>query len=113
MLIDALHFDRSETTLAEVAAMPRQRINYVQFCDGPADYDPSDAGLIEIARQARLMPGEGGIGLSGFARAIPGDAVISIEIPNHALARRLGPEARAALALRTTRAVVEAAGVPA
>ena len=59
------------------------------------------------------MPGEGGIGLSGFARAIPGDAVISIEIPNHALARRLGPEARAALALRTTRAVVEAAGVPA
>ena len=113
VLIDALHYDRSDTTLDEIAAMPRQRINYVQFCDGPADYDPSDAGLIEIARRARLMPGEGGIDLAGLARAIPPDAVISIEIPNHALARRLAPEERAALALRTTRAVVEAAGVPA
>ena len=73
----------------------------------------ADAGLIEVARRARLMPGEGGIDLAGLARAIPGDAVISIEIPNHALAQRLAPEERAALALRTTRAVVEAAGVPA
>ena len=87
VLIDALHFDRSDTTLAEIAAMPAARINYVQFCDGPADYDPSDAGLIEVARRARLMPGEGGIDLAGLARAIPADAVISIEIPNHALAR--------------------------
>ena len=45
----------------------------------------------------------------GLARAIPADAVISVEIPNHALAERLGPAERAALALRTTRAVVEAA----
>ena len=89
--------------------MPRERINYVQFCDGPEDYDRSDAGLIEVARRARLMPGEGGIDLGGLARAIPADAVISIEIPNHALAERLGPAERAALALRTTRAVVEAA----
>ncbi|HVL22328.1 MAG TPA: sugar phosphate isomerase/epimerase, partial [Amaricoccus sp.] len=94
-----------------VAAMPRNRVNYVQFCDGPKAYDRSDAGLIEVARQARLMPGEGGIDLAGLARAIPGDAVISIEIPNHGLARRLGGAERAALALRTTRAVVEAAAV--
>lgn len=113
VLIDALHFDRSDTTLADVAALPRARINYVQFCDGPKDYDPSDAGLIEIARRARLMPGEGGIDLAGLARAIPQDAVISVEIPNHALAERLGPAERAALALKTTRAVVEAARAPA
>jgi sugar phosphate isomerase/epimerase len=111
LLIDALHFDRSGTTLAEVAALPRERINYVQFCDGPKNYDPSDAGLIEVARRARLMPGEGGIDLAGLARAIPGDAVISIETPNHSLAERLGPTERAALALRMTRAVVEGAGV--
>jgi sugar phosphate isomerase/epimerase len=113
VLVDALHYDRSETTLAEVAALPRQRVNYVQFCDGPADYDPSDAGLIEVARRARLMPGEGGIDLAGLARAIPADAVISVEIPNEALAKRLGPTERAALALRTTREVVEAAAAEA
>jgi sugar phosphate isomerase/epimerase len=109
VLIDALHFDRSGTTLGEVGAMPRERINYVQFCDGPKDYDPSDAGLIEIARRARLMPGEGGIDLAGLARAIPGDTVVSVEIPNRALAERLDARSRAALALRTTKAVIDAA----
>lgn len=109
VLIDALHYDRSSTTLDDIRAMPRSRINYVQFCDGPRDYDRSDAGLVEVARRARLMPGEGGIDLAGLARAIPGDAVISIEIPNHALAERMGGAERAALALRATRAVVEGA----
>jgi sugar phosphate isomerase/epimerase len=109
VLVDALHLDRSASTLAEVAALPRGRVNYVQFCDGPRDWDRSDAGLIEVARRARLMPGEGGIDLAGLARAIPGDAVISIEIPNHALAARMGAAERAALALRTTKAVVEGA----
>ncbi|MBP7001512.1 TIM barrel protein [Amaricoccus sp.] len=112
VLVDALHCDRSDTTLAEIAALPPRLVHYVQFCDGPAEYDPSDAGLIDIARRARLMPGEGGIDLAGLARAIPADAVISVEIPNHALAERLGPAERAALALRTTKAVV-AAAVPA
>ena len=111
VLVDALHYDRSATTLAEVAAMPRSRVNYVQFCDGPRDYDRSDAGLIEVARRARLMPGEGGIDLAGLARAIPGDAVISVEIPNHALAARMDGAERAALALRATKAVVEGATV--
>lgn len=111
VLVDALHLDRSTSTLDEVRALPRSRINYVQFCDGPRDYDRSDAGLIEVARRARLMPGEGGIDLAGLARAIPEDAVVSIEIPNHALAARMGGAERAALALRATRAVVEGATV--
>jgi hypothetical protein len=59
------------------------------------------------------MPGEGGIDLAGLARAIPPDTLISVEVPNQALAGRLGPAERAALALRTTRAVVEAAGAAA
>lgn len=112
-LVDALHWDRAHSTLEEVRALPRSFVNYVQFCDGPADYDPSDAGLIAIAREARLMPGEGGIDLAGLARAIPRDAVISVEIPNHALARRMDGAARAKLALDKTRALVEAALAPA
>lgn len=112
-LIDALHWDRAHSTLDEVRALPRNLVNYVQFCDGPAEYDPSDAGLIHIAREARLMPGEGGIDLAGLARAIPRDAVISVEIPNHELAKRMGGADRARLALERTRAVVETALAPA
>lgn len=107
VLIDALHFDRSETVLADIRALPVERINYVQFCDGPAEYDRTDAGLIEIARRGRLLPGEGGIPLAGLARVIPPDAVISVEIPNHARTAQIGSAKWAAAALRATRAVVE------
>lgn len=69
------------------------------------------ARLDEVARRARLMPGEGGIDLAGLARAIPPDTVISVEIPNHALAERMGAVERAARALRSTRAVIEGTAV--
>ena len=39
VLIDALHFDRSATTLDDVRATPPGLVHYVQFCDGPIDYD--------------------------------------------------------------------------
>lgn len=112
VLIDALHLDRSPSTIDEVRDLPRERINYVQFCDGPAEYDASDAGLIDVARRARLMPGEGGIDLAGLARAIPRDVVVSIEVPNHALAERMPARERAKTALRATRSVIESALAP-
>jgi sugar phosphate isomerase/epimerase len=112
LLVDALHLDRSTTTLDEVAALPRARVNYVQFCDGPAVYDPSDEGMIHIARAARLFPGEGGIDLVGLARVIPDDVTISVEVPNHALAKTSSPHERAAKAIASTRAILKAALEP-
>lgn len=56
VLIDSLHFDRSNSTLKQVKALPASQMNYVQLCDGFAKYDPSDDGLIEIARNNRLVP---------------------------------------------------------
>jgi len=110
VLIDALHMDRSGTTPAQVATLPASRIHYVQFCDGFADYDRSDEGLIKIARSARLFPGEGAIDLVGLARAIPEGVTISVEVPNHALAKTLDPVARARHAIATTREILARAG---
>jgi len=110
VLVDALHWDRSGGTISEVQALPAKLINYVQFCDGPADYDRSDEGLIRIARSARLNPGEGGIDCVGLARAVPDGVTISVEVPNHEFASTLGPKARAEAALMATRRVLEAAG---
>ncbi|TKT76186.1 TIM barrel protein [Aquamicrobium sp. LC103] len=110
VLIDALHFDRSKTTLDDIRHMPRRLVNYVQFCDGPADYDPSDEGLIHIARCARLMPGAGGIDMVGLARSIPDDVTISVEVPNHEMARTMAPAERARSALEATKRVLAAAG---
>jgi len=81
VLIDALHFDRSDSSLEDIRALPAGMIHYAQLCDGPADYDPSDAGLIAIARGARLIPGDGGIDLPGIVRALPAGTPLSIEAP--------------------------------
>lgn len=110
VLVDALHWDRSPTTLAEIGTLPRARMNYVQFCDGPDPYDPSDEGLIAVARGGRLMPGEGGIDLVGLARTVPDGVTVSVEVPNRHLARSIDALGRAEMARAATRAVLRAAG---
>jgi sugar phosphate isomerase/epimerase len=110
VLIDALHFDRSTSTLAQVVTLPRSRVNYVQFCDGPELYDPSDAGLIAVARGARLLPGQGGIDLIGLAKAMPHGVPVSVEIPHRALAAKVDALGRAAMAHAATLAILRAAG---
>ena len=110
VLVDALHFDRSATSLGEIAALPRNRVNYVQFCDGPVPYDPSDEGLIHIARGERLFPGQGGIDMRGFARAVPPDVTISVEVPHRVLARKIDALGRAAMAHAATMAILRSAG---
>lgn len=110
VLVDALHYDRSATTLDQIAALPPARVNYVQFCDGPVPYDPDDEALIRIARGERLFPGQGGIDLVGLARAIPAGVTISVEVPHRPLAARLDARARAAMALAATQGILRAAG---
>lgn len=109
VLVDALHYDRSATTLAQIAALPRHRVNYVQFCDGPDPYDPDDAGLIRVARGERLLPGQGGIDLIGLARAMPQGVTVSVEIPHRRLATKVDALGRAAMAHAATQAILRAA----
>lgn len=110
VLVDALHFDRSGGTLQQVAALPRNRVNYVQFCDGAVPFDPSDEALIHIARNERLFPGQGGIDLIGLAQAIPKGVTISVEVPHRALSGKVDALGRAAMAHAATMAILRAAG---
>lgn len=88
ILIDALHFDRSDSTLEQIKALNPKQLNYVQLCDGFAEYDPSDEGLIKIARSNRLVPGQGEIDLVGLIRALPKEIMLVAEVPNLVLAER-------------------------
>ncbi|WP_425405092.1 sugar phosphate isomerase/epimerase family protein [Hwanghaeella sp.] len=103
VLFDTLHFDRCGATLAEFAELPVQLMNYVQICDGPVPYDTSDEALIRVARTARMIPGEGGIDLAAIARFIPPDMTVSVEVPNHDLAQRIGASEVARRALAATK----------
>lgn len=110
VLIDGLHFDRSKSRLEDIATIPAKHIHYVQMCDGLADYDPSDEGLIYVARNARLFPGEGAIDLAGIVRAIPDGTPLSVEVPKRELAKSVSPVDRARMGLEATKRVIEAAG---
>jgi sugar phosphate isomerase/epimerase len=106
ILVDALHFARSRSCLADVAAIPRDRLNYAQICDAPAAIPDTVEGLIHTARCERLLPGEGGIDLAGLFATLPDDLPISVEIPNDQRAPALGPEEWARQALAASRAVL-------
>ncbi len=106
VLVDALHWGRSTSSLADVKAIPRNRLNYAQICDAPAGIPKTNAELIHTARCARLLPGEGGIDLVSVFAALPHDLPISIEIPHDERIRAHGVETWARQALAAAKAVV-------
>lgn len=109
VLVDALHFARSATSLADVAALPRRFLHYAQLCDASAVVPATVEGLVHDARRARLLPGEGGIDLPGLLRALPADLPISLEIPHEVRKTALGVETWARLAIEHARSTIETA----
>lgn len=103
VLFDTLHFDRCGATLQEFIDLPPALMNYVQICDGPVPYDPSDEGLIAVARTARLIPGTGRIDLAAIAAHIPKDMTVSVEVPNIDLTARIGASEVARRSLDATK----------
>jgi len=93
VLVDALHVDRSGTTVEDLAEIPREWLHYAQMCDGSHPVPEDDAELIRHAREERLVPGTGGIDLRGIWSALPQGLPVSIELPNEPLRRALGDDA--------------------
>ena len=106
ILIDPLHFARAGSRLQEIASVPRHRLNYWQICDAPSEHPGSTEGLLFTAREERLFPGEGGLDLAGFVRAMPADLPLSIEVPKTAMARTVPGAERIRLAADATRALL-------
>ena len=106
MVIDALHFDRSGSSIADICAVPHARFHYMQMCDAPAECPQDVAGLLHQARAERLFPGEGGLDLRGLLLAMPRNIPISVEIPTLELARTMPAAERARRILSATRALL-------
>jgi len=108
ILPDALHMDRSHSTVADLASA-RQLIAHAQLCDAPAVAPVGNDALLEEARFVRSMPGDGGLDLVPFLRAI-GDASISVEVQSRALQSSLDPAVVAHRAYDSARCVLATAG---
>lgn len=107
VLVDALHFARSATTLEDIAALPRHRLHYAQICDGAVPGPDSVEGLIHDARCERMLPGEGGIPLHALFERLPADLTVSVEVPSDTRAPAMGYAAWAKLAVEGARRVLE------
>jgi sugar phosphate isomerase/epimerase len=82
ILVDALHFGRSTTTLDDIRAIPRELLHYAQICDAQAGLQFTTEQMIHTARCERLLPGDGTIDLQGLFAALPSDLPISVEVVN-------------------------------
>ena len=102
ILVDALHFARSPTTLGDLRALPRELLHYAQICDAPAGKDFTVEQMIHTARCERLLPGEGGIDLAGLFSALPADLPISVEVPHQLRVAQLGDVEWSRLALEAS-----------
>lgn len=107
ILVDALHFGRSHTTLDDIRAIPRQLLHYAQICDAEAGTHFSTEQMIHTARCERLLPGNGNIDLPGLFAALPADLPISVEVVNFGREAHTNVDDWAAECLAASRPFVE------
>jgi sugar phosphate isomerase/epimerase len=79
VLIDAIHYERSATTFADISAIAPEWLHYAQFCDAPAGIPKKMDEILRQARFERMMPGAGGIDLRGLMDVLPPDLPIALE----------------------------------
>jgi sugar phosphate isomerase/epimerase len=106
ILVDTLHFARSDSTLAELAATPPHLLPFLHLCDAAAEMPTTLEGLLHTARAERLPPGDGGIDLAGIIAHFPKDIPVALEVPMDALTRTRGPEEVARRAIAGARRVM-------
>ena len=112
LLVDALHWQRSGGTLADIAAIPERWLSYIQLCDAPLPgADPADAAaILEEAIDGRVALGEGRLPLREIIERLPDGLPIGVEERSKTL-RDAYPDLneRARAVLRTSKAFLDRA----
>lgn len=106
VLIDTLHFLRSETALDEIGQIPAEAFDYLQLDDGPPGPTPSIEEMKRVARGERLYVGEGAAPIREIVERLPGRP-LAIEIIHTERVRQLGYTAFAAECLARARRHLE------
>lgn len=107
VLVDAFHFNRSRSSLQDLARLAPQCMRYAQLCDvaGPVPDDMDE--ILRQARNERRFPGDGDADLVGLLRTLPATVPLSLEIPTRQLMEQgISAEQRARMALEKAVAVL-------
>jgi sugar phosphate isomerase/epimerase len=105
VLVDALHFDRSDSHWSDLTAAAT-RMPFLHLCDAPVAPPYDLDALLYAGRAERLPPGEGEIDLPALLAATPPDIPVALEVPMTALAAAEGYEAVALRAISAARRVL-------
>ncbi|MBR3370957.1 MAG: sugar phosphate isomerase/epimerase [Rhodobacteraceae bacterium] len=81
VLLDVLHFDRSESRLEMIAQIPPARLPFVHVCDALRHPPYTTQELLYTARQDRLPPGAGQIDIAAILAALPPETPLGVEVP--------------------------------
>jgi sugar phosphate isomerase/epimerase len=100
ILIDTLHFDRSNSKVEDLKKLPQEWFRFAHVCDAPKDKPTTREGLLYEARLERMFPGQGGIDIRSILACLPPDIPYALEIPCDTLTRQVGPEEYARRAIR-------------
>ncbi|WP_353475070.1 sugar phosphate isomerase/epimerase [Salipiger sp. H15] len=103
ILVDSLHFDRSGSQISDLAALPPERLPFAHLCDATVQPRYTTEELLDTARRKRLAPGEGGIDLRAFLRALPPEIPLGLETPEDPI----GDETLVARLTRIRRATLD------
>jgi sugar phosphate isomerase/epimerase len=101
ILVDTLHFDRSDSAAEQFSGVPAARFPFVHLCDAPTGKTWTREQLFHAGRVERLPPGEGEIDIKSILSHLPPDIPIALEVPMTAMASAEGEEA---VALRVRQA---------
>ena len=93
VLVDTLHFNRSNSSLEELAQVDPSRLRFMHLCDAPIMPSYTTEDLLFAGRAERLPPGEGDINLADIVSLMPKDIPVALEIPMLEYGTQHGSEA--------------------
>jgi sugar phosphate isomerase/epimerase len=106
LLIDTMHLIRSGSSPADIAVLDPDLIGYVQLCDAPL-VSKFSTYMLE-AMTERMVPGQGELPLLEILKSVPGDRVVSLELPLLSRAKAgIGPLERLRPAVAAARELLE------
>jgi 4-hydroxyphenylpyruvate dioxygenase-like putative hemolysin/sugar phosphate isomerase/epimerase len=110
ILVDVLHFARSDSSIAQLRELPASWFHFAHVCDAPAEIPTTTEGIIHTARFERLFPGEGGIDVRGILEALPAGIPYALEIPRATQIAQVGAKEHARMAIDASRRHIDADG---
>jgi sugar phosphate isomerase/epimerase len=94
ILVDTLYLHLSRVDLGELLHVPPEWLHFLHISDCLPGIADTREGMIQLARDARLYPGEGWIDFAGIIERCP-PVNYSIELPNQSRVAELGYEEHA------------------